>query len=114
MKYKVVAGDYENWDVVSHGSSVYFMRGLKKVKLDRTTVVKSEVVDDTTKHSFWQSLLAGTVGNAVLGTVGAITGVASTWRGKTSVLISIEFADGKRSLIEADEKAQPMLMKALF
>jgi hypothetical protein len=29
-------------------------------------------------------------------------------------LIAIDFADGKRSLIETDEKAQRMLMKALF
>lgn len=114
MKYRVVAGDYENWDVVCYGSSVYFMSGLKKVKLDRTTVTKTEVIDDVTKHSFWRSLVAGGVGKAVFGTVGALAGVASTLRGKQSLLIAIDFADGKRSLIETDEKAQRMLMKALF
>ncbi|MBQ8295339.1 MAG: hypothetical protein IJX87_02765 [Clostridia bacterium] len=114
MKYRVVAGDYENWDVVCYGSSAYFMLGLKKVKLDRTTVAKCEVVDDATKHSFWRTLIAGGVGKAVFGTIGGLAGIASTMRGKQSFLISIEFTDGKRSLIETDEKAQRILVKALF
>ena len=113
MKNQVIAGDYKNWEVIPSGNKIYFMRGLKKTLVDRTTVAKYELISDVQNNSFWKPLLAGGVGGMVFGPLGMIAGVASTAK-KQTLLVSIEFNDGKKSLVEVDQNGYKKIMTACF
>ena len=111
-KSKVVAGDYKDYSVVTFGNKLYFMMFTKRVEIKSQDVFKYEIIDDI-KKSFWGTLASGVACSAIFGTAGLIASTISSTR-KKRLLLSIEFNDGKRSLIEISDSEYKNIVKALY
>lgn len=112
-KGKVVAGDYIGYEVIAYGDKCYFMKWLKKITVDRYVVAKCEHVSDISTHSHWKTLAKSAVGGMLFGAAGLFAGAAARSI-KKSYLISVEFTDGRRSLIEADVACFKSVMRAIY
>lgn len=112
-KGKVIAGDYNGYDVIAYDNKCYFMLRLKRISVDKSVVAKYEVVNDIENHCYWKNLDKGAVGAMLFGPVGMLAAVASNST-KTSYLLSIEFNDGKKSLIEVGADEYKSISCALF
>ena len=112
-KGKVVAGDYCGYDVIAYNNKCFFMLHLKRIRVDKSIVSKYELVNDVQNHSYWKTLGKGAVGGMLFGTVGMLVGVASNST-KTTYLLSIEFKDGKKSLIEIESDEYKSILCALY
>lgn len=110
---KVIAGDYTGWDVIAGHGKLHFMHGLKRIVLDRTTVTHTETIDARNANSFWGSFLRGYMGNAFLGPAGLFAATSSA-AAKRTVLLSVEFGSGERSLIEVDDGTYRKVLQVLF
>jgi hypothetical protein len=110
---KVVAGDYLNQTVIASFSSISIMKGFSTtISLDKTTVADYEIVDQTKQKSAASAIGRGLVGGFVLGPVGLLAGLSA--KSKGTHMIAIQFKDGKKSLIEIDDKIYSALVKKLF
>ena len=85
-KGRVIAGDYEGYDVITYDDKCCFMRRLHRIDVDKSVVTKFDVVDNI-KKGFLK---------------------------KDKHLISIEFYNGKRSLIEVEDKEYKCVLRALY
>lgn len=112
-KNKVIAGDYEGWDVICGGGKLDFMHRLQRVSLNRTTVLKYEIVDNQNGNSFWGAFLKGYVSQAFLGTAGLVASTLSSAHHRV-ILLSVEFINGRRSLLEIDESVYKNILKILY
>lgn len=112
-KGKVIAGDYNGYDVIAYDNKCYFMLRLKRISVDKSVVAKYEVVNDVQNHSYWKTFAKGAVGGMFLGPVGMLAAVASNSTNK-SYLLSIEFNDGKKSLIEVGTDEYKSILCALY
>ena len=113
MKNQVIAGNYKDWDIII-SDKIYFMRGLKKVVVDKMTVAKYEVIDDIDNNSFWKPLVAGGIGGMLFGGLGMVVGAAAGLKKQQNFLISIEFLNGEKSLLEVDAKGYKEIIRAMF
>ena len=110
---KVIAGDYKNYEVVAYGGKCYFMHWLQKIKVNKAVVSRYELVSDINKHPFWGTLIKGAISRAVFGTIGAASALSSSI-GKKSYVISIEFKNGRRSLIEVPDTDYVSVLRAIY
>lgn len=109
----VTAGDHLGWLVKIGISGVVLTKGLKKVKLNKDTVEKYEVMTDEHRKSATSGVVRGVVGGALLGGVGALAGVLSA--SEVGVYqVAVEFKDGKKSLLKIDNKIYDRLVQDLF
>lgn len=112
-KNKVIAGDYEGKGVVSSVGKVLIATGfVKSVELSKETVEEYEVIDAQSKKSAVSAVGRGFVGGALLGPVGLLAGLSAKSKGVH--VIAVQFKDGKKSLIEVNDKVYKVLMKKLF
>lgn len=112
-KNKVISGDYQGSTISSSRGNVSISSGvLKSIKLNQETVEKYELVDDKQKKSVSSAIVRGVVGRKVLGKVG--TAAALTAKTNGIYQVAIVFKDGKRSLIEVDEKIYKDLTTSCF
>ncbi len=116
MSNKIIAGDYNNWDVVFSLSKMYFMRGLKREHIDKSTIVFWDVLQDVQSHSFWGPVLGAGAGGLMLGPLGAIAGAALGSRGSKTAyyLVSLDFASGKKSLLQLDPQGFNEFRRCIF
>lgn len=116
-KNKVIAGDYEKKNVsLSGGKAIIDLGGWpihKKIQLDKTTVDSYEVVDESSKKStasaVGRAAVVGTIINPVVGLAAAFTA-----KSKRSHVVAIQFKDGKKSLLEVDDKIYKAIMTKVF
>lgn len=113
-KNKVIAGEYE-------GKTVLNINGTKpaiSVKfaeyyfLDNDTVESYEVMDSSTSKSTASAVGRGLLGGMLLGPVGLLAAASAKTKG--IFVIAIQFKDGKKSLIEVDEKIHKTIMTKCF
>ena len=114
-KNRVISGDYLGKQVLGGGVSqagisIGFM---KQIYLNKSTVENYEVVTDEKQKSMISGVARGVVGGALLGGVGAIVGATSA-KNKGIYTISVQFKDGKRSLIEVDDKIYKAIVQNCF
>lgn len=119
-KNKVIAGDYVKCNVELSWGTVIIKKGFSKIKLTKETVEEYEVADQDSAKSGKSGLIRGLVGGAAgalvaapVAVVGAAAGLVSS-KNKREFTIAVQFKDGKRSLIEVDDKIYKALMKNLF
>lgn len=113
-KNKVIAGDYYNYKASANiGTVTISMILVGTVNIDSTTVKRYEVITDEQRKSAMSGAARGLAGKMLLGDVGAMAGVYSA-KGKGVYQIAIEFKDGKRSLLEVDDKIYKLIIKNCF
>ena len=113
-KNKVIAGDYYNYKVsASVGVVTISLLLVETITVDKTTVKNYEVITDEHRKSAKSGVARGLAGKMLLGNVGAMAGVYSA-KDKGIYQIAIEFKNGKRSLIEVDDKIYKLIIKNCF
>ena len=80
--------------------------------IDKTTVEAYEVITDEMRKSGTSAILRGGLGSLVLGPVGLLAGL--TAKNKGTYQVAVQFRDGKKSLLELDEKLYKVLVKKCF
>lgn len=114
-KNKVIAGDYEGQKVDGGGlSPAFIMVGMfKSMNLDSKTVESYELITDEHRKSAKSGVARGIVGGALLGPVGMLAGGMSA-KTKGIYQVAIQFKDGKKSLLEVDDKIYKAIIKGCF
>lgn len=113
-KNKVIAGDYEGCLVVQAAGTASISTGFfKSVALTKKNVESYEVMDETSSKSAASAIGRGLVGGFLVGPVGMLAGGLSA-KTKGIYVIAIQFKDGKKSLMEVDDKIYKAIMKQLF
>ena len=112
-KNKVIAGDYEGWMLAAGSAGVIMAEKWKPITLNDTTVKSYEVITDDHRKSAASGATRGLIGGALLGPVGLLAGGLSA-KNKGIYQIAIEFKDGKKSLLEIDDKIYKALIKECF
>lgn len=110
---KVIAGDYEKKDIMlTFGVVTLSPKLFKTIQLDRSTVEEYEVIDEESRKSAVSVVGRAFVGGLILGPVGWLAGL--TGKSKGTHIVALQFKDGKKSLIEVDDKIFSALTKKLF
>ena len=113
-KNKVIAGDYEGRGVIAVMGRVSIVIGFgKNYYLTKDVVESYELITDEHRKSAASGVARGLVGGALLGHVGLLAGGLSA-KNKGIYQVVLQFKDGKRSLIEIDDKIYKALIKSLF
>ncbi|MGN7402027.1 hypothetical protein ACTHO0_19425 [Cytobacillus praedii] len=112
-KNKVIAGDYEGKPVQRVIQIVQILNGFgKRIELNKNTVQEYEVIDGSNQKSVVSAVGRAFVGGVILGPVGWFAALSA--KSKGTHVIAIEFKDGKKSLLEVDDKIYSTLMKVMF
>jgi len=109
---KVIAGDY-NGKMVSASLGAVHIGVFGGATLNAQTVDSYEIVTDEHRKSAASGVGRGIVGGALLGPVGLLAGALSATN-VSIYIIAIQFTNGKKSLIEVDDKIYKTLVTACF
>ena len=112
-KNAVIAGDYKGAKVKTALGSVSIGAFPKPVVLSKKTVISYELVTDEHRKSAASGIAKGLAGSLLFGFVGGIAG-ASSAKTKGIYQVALEFENGKRSLVEVDEKTYKAIVKSCF
>lgn len=109
----VIAGDYEKKYIIRTAEGAVLVLGFtKKLLLNKEMVESYEVVDEESRTSAASAVGRGLVGGFLLGPVGLLAGLSAKKKGLHTV--AIQFHDGKKSLLEIDDKIYKSLVTTLF
>lgn len=112
-KNKVIAGDYQGKLITQAFGIVTLSTSITKgFPLDKTTIEEYEVIDESSRKSATSAVGRAFVGGVILGPVGWLAGLSAKSKGIHT--IAIQFKDGKKSLIEINDKIYSALIKKLF
>lgn len=113
-KNKVIAGDYNGKLIISVYSNAKIVIGLfkKDIELNKDTIESYELITDEHRKSAVSGVARGLVGGALLGPVGLLAGLSA--KNKGIYQVAIQFKDGKRSLIEVDDKIYNAIIQSCF
>ena len=110
---KVIAGDYKGQGVMlSFGTPQITLPFFKVVKIEKANVEDYEVLNETSRKSASSAIGRAALGAFFLGPVGIAAGVTAKSKGTHQV--AIQFKDGKRSLLEVDDKIYKAIVSKLF
>lgn len=113
-KNQVIAGDYIGKGVMASFGVVQIVTGFGKyVTVDKFEIDSYEVITDEHRKSAASGVARGIVGGALLGPVGMLAGGLSA-KSKGTYQVAIQFKDGKKSLIEIDDKIYKVLVTCCF
>lgn len=112
-KNKVIAGDYKGKQLMQVMGTVSLSTGfIKSMLINKTTVEEYEVMDESHSKSAVSAVGRGLVGGFLLGPVGMLAGLSAKTKGVH--VVAIQFKDGKKSLIEVDDKIYKAIMQSCF
>lgn len=112
-KNTVIAGDYENESIIIKSGKVVIVLGFfKTLEISKKTVEEYEIIDEKSRKSAVSAVGRGLVGSFILGPVGLLAGLSA--KSKGTHVVAIKFKDGKKSLLEIDDKTYKTLIKNLF
>lgn len=112
-KNKVIAGDYQGKLLSTTMGIVMLSTGIFiHIKLDKTIIDDYEVMTESSQKSAVSAVGRGLVGGFLLGPVGLLAGLSAKSKGVH--IVAIQFKDGKKSLIEIDEKIYKALITKCF
>ena len=86
---------------------------IKSFELNNKNVESYELITDEHRKSASSGVARGLVGGALLGPVGMLAGGLSA-KNKGIYQVAIQFKDGKRSLLEIDDKTYKAIVKNCF
>lgn len=112
-KNKVIAGDYKGFTITASFNELCIFLGINnEIKINKFSVAQYEVIDEENRKSATSAVGRALVGGLLLGGAGLLAGLSA--RRKGIYTVAIEFNDGKKSLIEIDEKRYKLLLKKMF
>ena len=112
-KNRVVAGDYNNKQVILSGGKAFISIGLfNPLAIDKTTVEDYEVVDETSRKSAASAVGRAAVGSLLLGPIGLAAALSA--KSKGTHIVAIQFKDGNKSLLEVDDKIYKAIVTKVF
>lgn len=112
-KNKVIAGDYENKVIMATGGKVLIAASITNtIILSATNVVNYEVMNTDSRKSATSAVGRGLIGNFLVGPIGTVAALSA--KNKNTHIVAVEFRDGKRSLLEIDDKIYKTLISALY
>lgn len=116
-KNKVISGEYSSYSIWISGNclAIGTDNGWTQTMLYRIakdTVSDYEVITEDKIKSASSTILRAGAGALVLGPVGLLAGVSGKHKGVYNV--AIKFKNGKKSLIEIDEKLYKKLIEIMF
>ncbi|MFF5993468.1 hypothetical protein AAGS61_01785 [Lysinibacillus sp. KU-BSD001] len=110
---KVIAGDYEGCPIMGFVTpGIYSNPKQPPLELTKANVINYEIITEEHRKSAASGIARGLVGGALLGPVGLLAGLTAKTKGIH--VIALEFNDGKRSLIEIDEKIYKTFIQKMF
>jgi len=113
-KNMVVAGDYKGKPIVTALGTTQIKVGFFKNLVLTDKVVESyELVTDEHAKSAASGVARGLIGGALLGPVGMLAGGLSA-KNKGVYTVAVEFKDGKKSLLEVDDKGYKGIVQSCF
>lgn len=113
-KNRVINGEHIGCKVINIDNQMLVIsKGTRNVPLSKRTVSNILEINKESNKSISNTVGRSIVGGALLGGVGAITG-AVTSKSDISHTVMIQFKDGKKSLIEIDDKLYGILNMSLF
>ncbi|MBU7320274.1 hypothetical protein [Paenibacillus oleatilyticus] len=112
---RVIAGDYKGKVLVSVSNVASMSMGFLKRPMDLTsdTVESYEVLDESTQKGALSTVGRAAAGGLLLGPFAAVIG-GMTGRNNRTHIVAIQFKDGKRSLLEIDDKVYKALVTGCF
>lgn len=113
MTNRVIAGDFGNHIVTAYYNKVKITKGFGGRAVDSTTVANYEVVTEETQKSVASGVARGLAGGLLLGGVGLVAGAMSA-KNKGIYQVAIEFVDGKKCLVEVDDKVYKAIVQNCF
>ncbi len=113
-KNAVIAGDYSGKRLNSSFGTINIMLSFSTlITLNKDTVESYELITDEHRKSAASGAARGIVGGALLGPVGMLAGGLSA-KNKGIYQVAIQFRDGKKSLVEVDDKIYKAIVKNCF
>lgn len=113
-KNRVVNGEHTGCEVTNvNNQMLVISKGTRNIPLSKRMVANIVEINTESNKSVSNTIGRSIVGGALLGGVGAIAG-AVTSKNNVSHTIMIQFKDGKKSLIEIDDKLYGILNMSLF
>lgn len=112
MLCSVIAGDYQGHAIQKGTKGVAIGNGFKLIYLTKDNVKSYEVITEDICKSAASGVSRGIVDGALLGPVGLLTGLSV--KNKGIYQMAVQFRDGKKSLLEVDDKFYKDLMKELY
>lgn len=113
-KNKVIAGDYLGRGIILGMGNPSIVVGFgKSFYLDKSCVTSYELITDEHRKSASSGVARGLVGGALLGPVGLLAGGLSA-KNKGVYQVAIQFTDGKKSLLEVNDKIYKAIVSTLF
>lgn len=110
---KVIAGDYEGKMIIQTFGQLSINSVFKTyVDLNKKTIKEYEIINEKSQKSIVSAVGRGFVGSLVLGPAGLLAGLSA--KSKSTHLMAVQFNDGKKSLLEIDDKIYDKLIKILF
>lgn len=119
MKNRIIAGDYQGWNIALSSSlfskpKFYFTKTFTREEVSKATVARYDIVDRNNVSSFGRAFVYGAVGQALFGPVGMLAGILGGNKGRQSFVISIELNNGKKALLEVDERTYKEILRVLY
>ncbi len=105
---KVIAGDYNNTFIRSDRNGVHC--GLQEI--NKETITDYELVTAEKIKSGSSAIIRGAIGGVALGPIGLLAAVTAKNNGINTVAIA--WKNGKKSLVEIDDKLYKSLVAAMF
>ena len=117
-KNKVIAGDYLRYRVKVGWSTIVFKPPLlsrhdKIINIDSTTVQSYQLVNSEYRKSAVSGIIRGLIGKLLFGLLGMLGGLYSA-KSRGVYMVSLNFYDGRRSLIEIGDRQYKALIKSVF
>ncbi|MCM1101852.1 MAG: hypothetical protein NC398_10765 [Acetatifactor muris] len=110
-KNKVIAGDYTGQYVVKDLMAKGHINVAGKT-VAKWSVSGYDLITEEKVKSGSSAILRGMAGVVVLGSVGILAGLSAKNRGINTVALA--WLDGKKSLMEIDDKLYKMLVSSMF
>lgn len=111
-KNAVIAGDYMGCKVDVQADYIALNGTGMHCAISKDTVEGYELITDEVRKSAASGIARGIVGGVLLGPVGLLAAV--TAKSKGIYQLALQFRDGKRALVEVDDKRYKLMMKKLF
>lgn len=113
-KNMVIAGSYMGRGITRVAGVVQiFLDRTNYILLDKFSIDNYQVVSEKSEKSFASGAARSLIGVALFGDPGLLAGAASA-KTRGIYTVAIQWKDGKRSLLELDEKTYETFVRGMF